>query len=138
MQKKEILSKYVGWGGIPQAFDKNNESWSTEYTQLKELLTHQEYRQANASVLDAFYTSPAVIDGIYEALENFGFQGGNVLEPAMGVGNFFGRMPEEMQKILGFMVSRSTAYPAESPRNSTPMLTLQYKDLKKQFSKWML
>ena len=96
--EKEILSKYVGWGGIPQAFDKNNESWSTEYTQLKELLTHQEYRQANASVLDAFYTSPAVIDGIYEALENFGFQGGNVLEPAMGVGNFFGRMPEEMQK----------------------------------------
>ena len=96
--EKEILSKYVGWGGIPQAFDKNNESWSTEYTQLKELLTHQEYRQANASVLDAFYTSPVVIDGIYEALENFGFQGGNVLEPAMGVGNFFGRMPEEMQK----------------------------------------
>ena len=97
-EEKETLSKYVGWGGIPQAFDNDNDSWATEYTQLKELLSPQEYRQANASVLDAFYTSPTVIDGIYEALENFGFEGGNVLEPAMGVGNFFGRMPEEMQK----------------------------------------
>lgn len=97
-EEKETLSKYVGWGGIPQAFDNDNDSWAAEYTQLKELLTPQEYRQANASVLDAFYTSPTVIDGIYEALENFGFEGGNVLEPAMGVGNFFGRMPEEMQK----------------------------------------
>lgn len=96
-EEKETLSKYVGWGGIPQAFDKENPSWSNEYTQLKDLLTPQEYRQANASVLDAFYTSPTVIDGIYEALENFGFQGGNVLEPAMGVGNFFGKMPEEMR-----------------------------------------
>lgn len=96
-EEKETLSKYVGWGGIPQAFDKDNSSWEKEYAQLKELLTPQEYRQANASVLDAFYTSPTVIDGIYEALENFGFKGGNILEPAMGVGNFFGRMPEEMQ-----------------------------------------
>lgn len=97
-EEKETLSKYVGWGGIPQAFDNDNDSWAAEYTQLKELLTPQEYRQANASVLDAFYTSPTVIDGIYEALENFGFEVGNVLEPAMGVGNFFGRMPEKMQK----------------------------------------
>lgn len=96
-EEKEVLSKYVGWGGIPQAFDKDNSSWEKEYAQLKEMLTPQEYRQANASVLDAFYTSPIVIDGIYEALENFGFKGGNILEPAMGVGNFFGRMPEEMQ-----------------------------------------
>lgn len=96
-EEKEVLSKYVGWGGIPQAFDKDNSSWEKEYAQLKELLTPQEYRQANASVLDAFYTSPTVIDGIYEALKNFGFKGGNILEPAMGVGNFFGRMPEEMQ-----------------------------------------
>lgn len=97
-EEKETLSKYVGWGGIPQAFDNDNDSWAAEYTQLKELLSPQEYRRANASVLDAFYTSPTVIDGIYKALENFGFEGGNVLEPAMGVGNFFGRMPEEMQK----------------------------------------
>lgn len=96
-EEKEVLSKYVGWGGIPQAFDKDNSSWEKEYAQLKEMLTPQEYRQANVSVLDAFYTSPTVIDGIYEALENFGFKGGNILEPAMGVGNFFGRMPEEMQ-----------------------------------------
>lgn len=96
-EEKETLSKYVGWGGIPQAFDSENKSWENEYSQLKELLTPQEYRQANASVLDAFYTSPTVIDSIYEALENFGFEGGNVLEPAMGVGNFFGCMPKEMQ-----------------------------------------
>ena len=96
-EEKETLSRYVGWGGIPQAFDQNNASWSKEYTQLKELLSPQEYRQANASVLDAFYTSPTVIDGIYEALEKFGFTGGNILEPAMGVGNFFGRMPEDMR-----------------------------------------
>ena len=82
-EEKEVLSKYVGWGGIPQAFDKDNSSWEKEYAQLKEMLTPQEYRQANVSVLDAFYTSPTVIDGIYEALENFGFKGGNILEPAM-------------------------------------------------------
>ena len=96
-EEKETLSRYVGWGGIPQAFDQDNASWSKEYTQLKELLSPQEYRQANASVLDAFYTSPMVIDGIYKALEKFGFTGGNILEPAMGVGNFFGRMPENMR-----------------------------------------
>ncbi len=96
-EEMETLSKYVGWGGIPQAFDKENSAWSNEYAQLKELLSPQEYRQANAYVLDAFYTSPVVIDGIYEALENFGFKGGNVLEPAMGVGIFFGRMPEEIR-----------------------------------------
>lgn len=97
-EEQEILSKYVGWGGIPQAFDKDNVSWSAEYTRLKELLSPEEYRQANASVLDAFYTSPTVIDSIYSALDKFRFEGGNVLEPAMGVGNFFGRMPEEIQK----------------------------------------
>lgn len=95
--EQEILSKYVGWGGIPQAFDKDNPSWKKEYAQLKELMTDSEYTSARASVLDAFFTSPTVIDGIYEALSNFGFEGGNVLEPAMGVGNFFGRMPEEMK-----------------------------------------
>lgn len=82
---------------MAKAFDKNDDKWSAEYQELAELLTPEEYRQARATVNDAFYTSPTVIDGIYEALGNFGFEGGNVLEPAMGIGNFFGRMSEEMQ-----------------------------------------
>lgn len=96
-EEKETLSKYVGWGAISQAFDPNNNKWAAEYAELKNLLTPQEYAQARSTVNDAFYTSPTVIDGIYEALGNFGFDGGNVLEPAMGIGNFFGRMPEDMQ-----------------------------------------
>ena len=96
-EEKEILSKYVGWGALAKAFDKNDEKWATEYKELAELLTPQEYAQARSTVNDAFYTSPTVIDGIYEALGNFGFEGGNLLEPAMGIGNFFGRMPEAMQ-----------------------------------------
>ena len=96
-EEKEILSKYVGWGALAKAFDKNDEKWAAEYKELSELLTPQEYAQARSTVNDAFYTSPTVIDGIYEALGNFGFDGGAVLEPAMGIGNFFGRMPEEMQ-----------------------------------------
>ncbi|MBR7083631.1 MAG: hypothetical protein IKI37_00380, partial [Oscillospiraceae bacterium] len=94
--EKETLSKYVGWGAIPQAFDKTADKWSAEYAELKDLLTPQEYAQARASVNDAFYTSPTVIEGIYQALKQFGFEGGRVLEPAMGVGNFFGCMPSEM------------------------------------------
>ena len=96
-EEKETLSRYVGWGAIPQAFDKSADKWSAEYKELSELLTPEEYRQARSTVGDAFYTSPTVIDSIYEALSNFGFEGGNVLEPAMGVGNFFGCMPKEMQ-----------------------------------------
>ena len=96
-EEKETLSKYVGWGALAKAFDKTDDKWAAEYKELSELLTPQEYAQARSTVNDAFYTSPTVIDGIYEALGNFGFEGGNVLEPAMGIGNFFGRMPEEMQ-----------------------------------------
>ena len=96
-EEKETLSRYVGWGAIPQAFDKSADKWSAEYKELSELLTPEEYRQARSTVGDAFYTSPTIIEGIYEALGNFGFDGGNVLEPAMGVGNFFGCMPKEMQ-----------------------------------------
>ena len=96
--EKETMSKYVGWGAILQAFDKTADKWSAEYAELKALLTPQEYAQARASVNDAFYTSPTVIEGIFQALEQFGFEGGRVLEPAMGVGNFFGCMPEDMQK----------------------------------------
>ena len=96
-EEKETLSKYVGWGALAKAFDKDDPKWAAEYKELSELLTSQEYAQARSTVNDAFYTSPTVIDGIYEALGNFGFEGGNVLEPAMGIGNFFGRMPEAMQ-----------------------------------------
>jgi len=96
-EEKETLSKYVGWGALAKAFDKDDPKWAAEYKELSELLTPQEYAQARSTVNDAFYTSPTVIDGIYEALGNFGFDGGNVLEPAMGIGNFFGRMPEAMQ-----------------------------------------
>ncbi len=97
-EEQETLSRYVGWGAISQAFDPNNEKWAAEYKELLELLTPEEYRQARSTVVDAFYTTPLVIDSIYEALGNFGFDGGNVLEPAMGIGNFFGRMPAAMQE----------------------------------------
>lgn len=97
-EEQDVMSKYVGWGGLASAFDEHNDNWSSEYEQLKELLTDKEYTSARASTLDSFYTSPTIIDGIYSALKQFGFKGGNILDPAMGVGNFFGRMPEEMQK----------------------------------------
>ena len=97
-EEKETLSKYVGWGALAKAFDKDDPKWAAEYKELSELLTPQEYAQARSTVNDAFYTSPTVIDGIYEALGNFGFDGGNVLEPAMGIGNFFGMLPEAMRE----------------------------------------
>ena len=95
-EEQEILSRYVGWGGMPQAFDPENTSWSSEYTQLKELLEDEEYKAARESVLNAHYTSPTVIRGIYEAIGRMGFTTGNILEPACGVGNFFGMLPEDM------------------------------------------
>ena len=102
-QEQEILSGYVGWGGIPQAYDGNNAQWSEEYQQLKSLLTDEEYAAARGSTLNAHYTSPVVIRAMYEALASMGFQDGNVLEPACGVGNFFGMLPEAMQgsKLYG-------------------------------------
>lgn len=102
-QEQEILSGYVGWGGIPQAYDGNNAQWSEEYQQLKSLLTDEEYAAARGSTLNAHYTSPVVIRAMYEALASMGFQDGNVLEPACGVGNFFGMLPETMQgsKLYG-------------------------------------
>ena len=102
-QEQEILSGYVGWGGIPQAYDGNNAQWSEEYQQLKSLLTDEEYAAARGSTLNAHYTSPVVIRAMYEALGSMGFRDGNVLEPACGVGNFFGMLPEAMQssKLYG-------------------------------------
>ena len=95
-EEQEILSKYVGWGGLAKAFDSENEQWSKEFAQLSDALTPKEYEDARKSVLDSFFTSPAIIDGIYEALDKFGFNGGNLLEPSCGVGNFLGKMPSEM------------------------------------------
>ena len=95
-QEQETLSRYVGWGGIPQAFDAQNEDWRREYAELKALLSETEYASARASTLNAHYTSPAVIRAIYDAVEQMGFRTGNILEPAMGVGNFFGLLPESM------------------------------------------
>lgn len=95
--EQETLSKYVGWGGIPQAFDSSNKDWQKEYAELRGLLTDSEYEKARGSTLNAHYTTPTVISAIYKALDGFGFKGGNILEPAMGVGNFFGAMPEDLR-----------------------------------------
>jgi hypothetical protein len=95
-EEQEILSKYVGWGGLSQAFDKKNEAWSKEYETLDDLLSVPEYEDARASTMNAHYTSPTVIRAMYETLNKMGFKGGNILEPAMGVGNFFGMLPENM------------------------------------------
>lgn len=96
-EEQEILSRYVGWGGLPMAFDENNKNWSDEYTQLKELLSPSEYEAARSSTLNAHYTSPIVIRAMYETLENMGFTSGNILEPSCGIGNFFGCLPETMK-----------------------------------------
>ena len=97
-EEQEILSRYVGWGGIPQAFEENNSSWANEYLELKNTLSPEEYSEARASTLNAFYTSPTVIRSMYEALENMGLKQGNILEPSCGVGNFMGLLPESMGK----------------------------------------
>ena len=95
-EQQEVLSRYVGWGGLADAFDPDKSAWAAEYSELKELLTPEEYAAARASTLNAHYTSPTVIRAIYEAVEKMGFRTGNILEPSMGVGNFFGMLPESM------------------------------------------
>ena len=96
-EQQEILSRYVGWGGLADAFDENKPNWADEFAELYATLSPEEYAAARASTLNAHYTSPTVIRAIYDAVENMGFQTGNILEPAMGVGNFFGLLPQEMQ-----------------------------------------
>lgn len=102
-EEQEILSRYVGWGGLPQAFDGNNPQWAEEFTQLQKLLSPEEYEAAKATTLNAHYTSPTVIKAIYQAVENMGFRAGNILEPSCGIGNFFGLVPESMteSKLYG-------------------------------------
>ena len=97
-EEQAILSQYVGWGGLSDAFDESKSAWANEYQELKNLLSPQEYASARESTLNAHYTSPTIIRSIYEALDRMGFEKGNVLEPAMGIGNFFGMLPEKMQE----------------------------------------
>ena len=95
-EEQQVLSQYVGWGGLADAFDPNKDGWAKEYTELKGLLSEDEYAAARSSTLNAHYTSPTVIRGIYDAVERMGFRSGNILEPSMGVGNFFGLLPDSM------------------------------------------
>ena len=97
-EQQDILAKYMGWGGLADAFDSNKTAWAAEYAELKEVLTDDEYRSANASILNSHFTSPTIINAVYAALENIGFEGGRILEPAMGIGNFFGAMPESIKE----------------------------------------
>ncbi len=103
-EEQEIMSKYVGWGGLSDAFDDTKSGWQYEYAELKELLTPEEYSSARSSTLNAHYTSPTIIRGIYQTLERFGFEKGNILEPSMGIGNFFGMLPPTMEKSRLFGV----------------------------------
>ena len=96
-EEQEILSKYIGWGVLQQAFDANNSSWSNEYNTLKNLLNEEEYKNARNSTLTAFYTPPIVINAMYEILQNMGLKEANILEPSCGVGNFFGMLPTELE-----------------------------------------
>ena len=96
-EEQQVLSQYVGWGGLPDAFDPDKGNWAKEYSELKGLLSEDEYAAARSSVLNAHYTSPTVIRAIYDAVEKMGFRNGNILEPSMGIGNFFGMLPDTMQ-----------------------------------------
>ena len=107
-EEQAIMERYVGWGGIPQAFDKQNESWKKEYEELKGLLSEEEYRDARSTVTTAFYTPPEVAAAVNEALVQFGFQGGNILEPSMGTGHFFGTMPEPLKGSSLFGVEKDS------------------------------
>ena len=110
-EEQEILSQYVGWGGIPEAFDENNSSWADEFIELYTALSPDEYESARASTLTAFYTPPIVISSIYKAMEQMGFKEGNILEPSCGIGNFIGMLPHSMQdsKIYGVEIDKISA-----------------------------
>ncbi len=130
VEEQEILSRYVGWGGIPQAFDAENASWSNEFAELKGLLSEDEYESARSSTLNAHYTSPIVIKAIYQAIENMGFKKGNVLEPACGIGNFFGLVPESMKdsKLYGVELDSITGRIAKQLYQSTRIAVQGYEE----------
>ncbi len=128
-QEQEILARYVGWGGIPQAFDSNNSVWANEYAELKETLTETEYESARASTLNAHYTSPTVINAIYQAIENLGFRRGNILEPSCGIGNFLGCCRKIWQAVSSMAWSWILS-PAASPGSSIRMRIFKSKALR--------
>ena len=114
-EEQTVLSQYVGWGGLADAFDPDKSNWASEYTELKGLLSEEEYKSARGSVLNAHYTSPTVIHAIYDSVERMGFKSGNILEPSMGVGNFFGMLPDTMQdsRLYGVELDSITGRIAE-------------------------
>lgn len=138
-EQQEVLSDYVGWGGIPEVFDESKSEWSKEYAEQKALLTPEEYEAARGSTLNAHYTSPAVIKAIYEAVGSMGFEGGRILEPSMGVGNFFGLLPESMQgsKLYGVELDSITGRIAKQlyPEANITVAPIEGADLSEQLHK---
>ena len=110
-EEQQILAQYVGWGGIPEAFDENNATWKSEYNELSQLLTDEEYQSARESTLTAFYTPPVVISAIYKVMEQMGFKDGNILEPSCGIGNFIGMLPQSMEnsRVYGVEIDKISA-----------------------------
>lgn len=127
-EEQVILSKYVGWGGLPEAFEPENSSWETEYLELKSVLTPEEYASARESTLTAFYTPPAVISAIYKAMEQMGFKEGNILEPSCGIGNFMGLLPQSMQnaRMYGVEMDTISAGIAQQLYQKTSIAALPY------------
>ena len=129
-EEQEILSQYVGWGGIPEAFDENNSSWADEFIELYTALSPDEYESARASTLTAFYTPPVVISAIYKAMEQMGFKEGNILEPSCGIGNFIGMLPQSMQdsKIYGVEIDKISAGIAQQLYQKTSIAALSFEE----------
>ena len=129
-EEQEILSQYVGWGGIPEAFDENNSSWADEFIELYTALSPDEYESARASTLTAFYTPPVVISSIYKAMEQMGFKEGNILEPSCGIGNFIGMLPQSMQdsKIYGVEIDKISAGIAQQLYQKTSIAALAFEE----------
>ncbi|MGN8626208.1 DEAD/DEAH box helicase family protein [Bulleidia sp. HCP3S3_F2] len=129
--EQEVLSKYVGWGGIPEAFDSNNTVWTSEYLILKNLLDSDEYSLARESTLTAFYTPPVVIDAVYKALAQMGFSNGNLLEPSCGIGNFIGMLPDSMaeSKVYGVEIDKISAAIAQQLYQKSSIASMGYEEV---------
>lgn len=132
LEEQEVLAKYVGWGGLADVFDETKSSWSSEYLELKELLTEDEYNSARESTLTSFYTPPVVIESIYKGLSQMGYRTGNILEPACGIGNFFGMLPIEMQqsKLYGIELDSITGKIAKQLYQNANIEIQGYEDTK--------